>query len=115
MEMLLDDLLHWQTGPRDPAGQLTRQLAPLVEGESVVARVAILTINPAPIHCSSIDPWWRSGLEARNREPQDFDVLGHRHRRRIAHTTGGNLPVRTHMNAATQERTGSDDYRAARE
>ena len=64
LKMGADDRLHFVTGPRDPARHLAGQRRALVEGEAVGVAVAVLALDPGPIHATAVDTRGRSGLEA---------------------------------------------------
>ena len=63
LQVPADDVLHFLTGPRDPARHLTGPLDPFKEGEAVRGRVTVLPLDLGPIDRAAVHPRRRAGLE----------------------------------------------------
>src|SRR5207244_6915562 len=63
-EMRADDLLHFFPRPRDPAGQLTRQLDVMIEGEAVGGAVSVLALELGQIEAPNVHELRGAGHEA---------------------------------------------------
>src|SRR6266550_3078063 len=99
LQMLLDDFLHLFAGPRDPARELPRSRHSLMEGESELVAVAVLTLDLAPVDGAAIDARRRAGLEARNCKANILNDLRHLNGRRVARPTRGDLGIGAEVDA----------------
>src|SRR5206468_11353712 len=115
LQVTPDDILHFLTGPRDPARHLAWQFDPLVEREAVLRPVAVLPLHARPIDRPPVYSGRSTGLEARYRKSKRLNVLGNLDRRPFARATGRNLRVRTHVDSPAQERARGNDHGARRE
>src|SRR5213592_3575236 len=91
--MRADDLFHFFPRPRNPAGQLTRQLDVMIEGEAVGGAVSVLALDLGPIDAPTVHARRRAGLEARCRKSKCINVLCDIDGWLIAGATGRDLRV----------------------
>src|SRR2546422_9657048 len=115
LEMRADDLLHFFPRPRNSAGQLTRQLEVMIEGEAVGGAVSVLALDLGPIDAPSVHAGRGAGLEACCRKSKCINVLCDSDGRLIAGATGRDLGVGAEVDAAAQKRAGGEHHSARAE
>src|SRR2546429_8361716 len=102
--MRADDLLHFFPRPRNPAGQLTRQLDVMIEGEAGGGAASVLALDLGPIDAPTVHARRGAGLEACCRKSKGINVLRDINRRLLAGATGRALGVGDEGDAAAEKR-----------
>src|SRR5690349_10265523 len=69
---------------------------------------ALLPLEPREVDGPPIDPGWGAGLEALDREPGRFQLLGEMCRRRLTGSPATDLRCRSNVDPPAQESAGRD-------